>query len=207
MMFLALVAIAAWHLGGCLAVFVPPVGLNLASAGLSDYSVEAGVPTQKTGSFLFSAGGIPIGSGSLRIDPADVSVTPAGSEGDKRAVAMQDNVVTLDDLLQAESCLEACEGAGVDAEVCSDVCREGLIVIFLFLTSTDDTECASGNEYEVRITLNDEVQVTDVSISPNEFIGNTVELLNSGEFRICIEVLAGFDADIGLETLTLVLGG
>jgi len=206
-MLLSLSMIATWQLGGCnVASFIPPVDLDLTEAEVADYDVQAGVPQRKTASFTFATGGFTIGSGSLRVNADAISVTPASTEGGKIAAALQDATVTLDDLLQVDTCLEACDLAGTNAVLCSEVCRQGSIIMFIIISAVDDTGCENGNEYEVRVTLDEEVRIANVTVSPNEFIGTTEELLNSGEFRVCIDVLAGFDANIQLSWLTLNVG-
>ena len=205
-MLLGLAVVAMCQFGGCAALFIPPVDLDLAETEMAEFEVQAGVPQQKTGSFTFDTGGYTIGSGSLRINAEAISVTPASAEGSKTNVILQDGAVSLDDLLQADTCLEACDLAGVGAQPCSDVCQQGLIIMFIIVAAVDDTDCLNGDEYEVRVTLDQNVQVAEVDVSPNTFVGNTKDLLNSGEFRVCIEVLAGFDATIGLSALTLSVG-
>lgn len=206
-MLLGLATVVTCPLCSCdVSSFIPPVELNLAGAGAGDFDVQAGTPQRKTATFRFDSGGYTIGSGSLQIAEDAITVTPASDEGSKTAVTLHDDTVSLSDLLQVESCLEACDLAGVDATTCSNVCQEGLIIVFLLIAATDDADCENGNEYEVRVTLDENVQIADVSVSPGAFIGNTKDLLNSGEFRVCVEVLAGFDASIGISTLNLRVG-
>ena len=86
----ALAAVGIWQVGGCANVIPQQtVPFNLGSGGVFD--VEAGVESEKTfTSDSFDTGGITLGSGSLKINPDAVTVTPAGAAG-KGAQNLQAN--------------------------------------------------------------------------------------------------------------------
>ena len=67
------------QVGGCAPLtFEVPVALT---GGSGSFDVQAGVPEQKKGSFVFDPGSLSAGSGTLALSADDVTVTPTSSGG------------------------------------------------------------------------------------------------------------------------------
>lgn len=84
----ALVGCSSGGIGGGGGVSSPvAVSLDLSqSGGLGTFTVQAGVPAANRGTGRFSLSGLTAGSGSLRLDPAVITVTPNGPQEDVSAV-------------------------------------------------------------------------------------------------------------------------
>ncbi len=140
--------------------------------GLGDFEVEAGVPKTLVGTGRFSLTGATASGGVFILDPSDVTVIPGDTSGGKGAADLQTG-----DPLQITVLIDGIE----------DV----------------DTVCTDGEQYgPYSITL-DENNVP-VSIDPSEInlTANTIALLNSGEFSICIAVLSPVSGTVRIATLT-----
>lgn len=148
------------------------LGLNNSQA---TFNVEAGVAARNTGSYSFDNGGITIGSGSIALDPAAITFTPADAGG-KIRVAQQASNSTM------------------------------TVTVWIDGPDALATVCETGEDYgPFTVTLVDNVPV---SISPNtvELSRPTINLLNSGSFTLCIEVLSELTGTVTINRLVLDLG-
>lgn len=180
--------VAFWLSGACTTVNVGGLGggggmsadvpFSL-SGGLGTFDVEAGVPAENTGTGSFSSGGA-IGSGTFKINPDDISIQPSGSSGNKGTANLQSGgTVTITGWV-----------AGIDelATVCDSADEYGPYTVVV-------VEDADGN-----------LTVDSVTPSSIDFSANTLSLLETGEFSLCIRVEADFDAVITIRELTFGIG-
>ena len=140
-------------LTGCNVLQVPiEVSLDERTAA---FDVTAGTPEQNTFSSPIDTAGITLGSGSVRIDPAAMSVMATDGSGAKLA---QVGVI----------CADACDAAAVDATTCDQVCNLGEINVTLWIGGADEisTVCETGDVYgPYRVTLDGTLQ--PVSVTPS----------------------------------------
>lgn len=201
---IALSLVVTWAFSGCNVsslIPIPPVELDLAAAGASEFQADAGTPVRKTVQFSAVEAPVDFSGGSIAIDPDAISVTPSDTTGGKLAVRLQ----PADDL---PTCLEACDFAGVDATTCSNVCENGELAITVWVGSRENiiAECEDGDEYRFRVTLDEESRPVSVSVSPSSFQPNTRALLNAGsDIGLCIQVVSPVDATVLIDSLTLNL--
>lgn len=178
---------------------IPPVDLDLTAAGASTFQVTGGVPDQKQA--RFSGPDIPfdLGGGAIRISPSVITVTPT---------AMGKGVLAVQSVDVVPACLEACNLAGEDAATCSLVCEGGELVVTIWVGPFADiqADCTSGDRYEFTVTLDDQLQPTSVSVTPEDLLPSTLVLLTSGgEIGLCIQVLLPVDGTVEITTVTLNL--
>ncbi len=171
-------ALTAWQLGGCnLASLIPiPPVTFELGAGLATFEVQAGQAVQNTGSGAFDLSGFSIGSGSIELDPTVITVTPSGTPTGKGSANLQ---------------------AG------------GTLDITVWIASADEvaTVCDTGEQYgpfSVALDANN----VPISISPSTFnlTDSTLDLLNSGSFSLCIEVISPVDGTVTINSLTFNFG-
>ncbi len=202
MAMIGLAGVAAWQVGGC-ANLIPEkvVPFNLDS-DLGEFQVGPGMPVQKTGTLTFDPGEFSIGRGSIEIDPSVISVALSDNGGNKSLAAAQD----VNDI---QTCLDACDAAGVEAARCANVCENNELEITVWLGSTDepDAVCEAEDRFgPFRVTLGENsvpVSVTPASVTLPEHV---VDLLNSGELRVCIQVIAPVDGTVLIDRLIFNVG-
>lgn len=194
--------VVAAQLGGCsLAslVTIPPIPLDLAGAGVAEFQVQAGTPLLQRAQFGGIDSPVAIGGGSLGIDPSAISIAPADTSGGKISVARQ----SIEDI---QTCLDACEFAGIDTTTCSDVCENTEVHVNVWVGSVDEitADCANGDEYLFVVTLDESSQPVSVSVTPDEIQPATRALFNSGEaLGLCVQVLSPFDGTILVNTINI----
>lgn len=170
----ALAALAAWQVGGCnLASLVPiPPVTFELGAGLAEFEVQAGQAVRNSGSGGFDLSGFSIGRGSIELDANVITVTPSGSGAGKGSVNLQES---------------------------------GTLEITVWIASGDevDTVCETGEQYGPFDVTLDENNVP-ISVAPSEVTlsQNTLDLLNSGSFSLCIEVISPVDGTVTISSLT-----
>ncbi len=198
MIFAGLTVVGMLQVSGCTPITFP-IPFDLVGANLGTFGVQAGEPERVSGALTFdNTTGIEVGSGDLEISPESISVTPAQTGSGKFAPTAQ----------QVETCLDACNLAGVDAAVCSDVCENNQlrVTVWIGTAETIAAACENGDEYVFDVTLNDDGQATSVSVAPSQMTQGTIDLFNSGAFGICVEVISPIDGTILIDTLTANVG-
>ncbi|MFH1108071.1 MAG: hypothetical protein V1790_02585 [Planctomycetota bacterium] len=171
---MGLMAIACLPLAGCPQVRIP-VEFSLAG-GLGTFAVTAGEPTQNRGTGSLADTQINIGSATMKIDPSNITITPANGGGGKGTVNLQ---------------------AG------------GTLVVSASIASADavDTVCESGEKYgPFDIALDVNYQPVSVDPSSVTLSQNTIDLINGGEFSLCIEVTSPIDGTVTIAALSFSLG-
>jgi len=78
---------------GCMARV--PIELSLAAGGFGTFLVEAGVPEKNKGPYSLTGRQVNVGSGSLTIYLADISVAPADGGGGKGTVNLQGGTLRI----------------------------------------------------------------------------------------------------------------
>ncbi len=85
----------------------------------------------------------------------------------------------------------------------------GNLIITAWIDDADalDTVCTTGEEYgPFTVELDEDWNVVSVDPSSVTLTETTVDLLNAGEFSLCLEVTSPVDGTVRIETLTLRLG-
>ena len=173
-------AIAAWQLGGCaggLANLVPkiPIPIDL-GGGLGTFEAHAGTPVRNMGSASFDTQQYTIGSGSIVLDPSDITVTPTAGPGAKGAVN-----------LQQTSTLEVTVWIA-PADQQATVCDTG----------------EQYGPFDV--TLDANYVPTAISPASVTLTATTIGLLNAGGFSLCLELISPIDATVTIASMTFNLG-
>jgi hypothetical protein len=137
--------------------------------GLGAFEAQAGVPTDNRGTGTLTTSGPALTSGSIRFDPADITVTPTGIG--KVIPAMQGT-------------------------------SQLIITGWIDALEAVDTVCGGGEEYGPYTVTLDENNVP-IAISPSSITltQNTIDLLNLGEFSICLRLESPIDATVRIERL------
>ena len=144
---------------------------------LGTFQVEAGVPTQNRGTGSLGDNPIDIGSGTMLLDPASITFTPADGGGSKGSINQQDGGEEL--------------------------------VVTAWIAAVDevDTVCETGEEYgPFTVTLDEDNQPTTVDPDSVTLTQTTIDLINGGEFSLCIEVVSTLDGTVTIEVLDFTLG-
>jgi len=176
----------AWALVGVVTVLgwqlggcsiAPMIPVNVPlSGGLAAYDVQADEPAKSSGTANFDTGGISVGRGTIELDPSVITVTPANGTGSKGGVAFQET-----------STLE--------------------ITVWVASVDLADTVCEAGEQYgPFSVTLDENfvpIAITPGSVTLSQ---NTIDLLNAGEFALCIEVISPIDGTVTIGSMTLNLG-
>ena len=169
-------ALGVAMLGGCPLV---PITVPVAfdlGDSLGGFEVQAGVPTQNRGTGALGDNPFTIGSGTLALNADVITVTPTGTGGGKGQVNLQ---------------------AG------------GTLVVTAWIASVDqlDVVCTDGEQYgpfEVQLDVN----YVPVSVDPSSVTlsQNTIDLINVGEFSLCIEVVSPVDGTVTIDRLNFRVG-
>jgi len=174
------VILAVWQLPGCAGGLGSLIPLQTVDfdlvSGLGEFEVQAGQPARKTGAGAFELPDITLGRGTIELDPDVITVIPADSGGAKGAVN-----------LQQTSTLEVRVWIAPAAEV--------------------ETVCETGEQYgPYEVTLDENYVPISIDPSSVTLTQNTLDLLNVGEFALCIQVVSPIDGTVTIESLTFNLG-
>jgi hypothetical protein len=207
---------ASWQIAGCAREPITiPVAVSL--GGSSSFPVSAGVPTTKSINVSnTNTSGISAGQGNLELDPDAISIV-RGNGGGKIRVQAQTTQSCTD---QAEGVVNTCldEGLGADCEeegrqfLANCLSGAGQIEATVWITSSEAAQaaCASGSgvdtygPYTIQLDENDDI--TSISGSPQSLTSTTIEWFNTVGLRICIEIVAGFDGEVVVDSLTFNVG-
>jgi len=181
---------AAWLTSGCAPITVPvPVELG----GDASFDVVAGTPARKTFASEFSDEGPTIGSGSVEIDPAALSLN--------RAAARVTGVAT---------CGAACDVAGVSEDTCNAVCNLGQVsvTVWIGLAGVSDV-FTNGDMYgPFLVTLSGEDE--GVMVEPNtvDFSGmtTTLQAFEERAATFGVEIISPEAGTVVLDSLTINAG-
>ncbi len=140
-------------------------------ASQGTFEVQAGEPTQNA--FLIAgASDTPnFSSGTIRLSPSAISVVPANSSGDKPRLT----------------------GQGT-----------GQLIVTARIAGADelDTVCSGGDEYgPFTVDLDDDNVPTGIDPESFDLRKNTVTLMNSGNFTVCLEVVSPIDATVTIDKI------
>ena len=159
------------------------------------FEVQAGVPESNTGS-LSPPQGLTPSVKTLSIDPAEIAITPDAIGAGKTSIALQ----------AAGSCLTDCTDAGVDAIRCANVCqgRELDIAVWIVSVLDADAVCGEGDGFGVfRVELDEAFVPTAVAPTSIPLTAAAAALVNAGDARVCVEVIAPLDGRVRISSLTL----
>lgn len=174
-----------------------PIDVDLDDAGAGSFDVVAGTPVQRTAQLTGGGSSIDIGRGSVQLDPSVITYSPAGgpAKGLLNAQAV-------------ENCQDACDAAGIDSELCSSVCADGQISVRVWVGTLDEIEtvCATGDEYGPFLVTLENGEPTAVDPSSVTLTDETLNLLNGGDFSICVEVIAPEDGNVLIDSLRFNVG-
>ncbi|MBI4718623.1 MAG: hypothetical protein HY763_12510 [Planctomycetes bacterium] len=174
----------AWQLAGCqnlIKNLIPPQRIPFTfgteqDPGI-DIPVEAGVPQTQPLSISYEPANVQVGRGSFEIDPAEVVFTPADNGGGKGTAAFQDGANT--------------------------------IVITASIGGPDDlqTVCESGEQYPpFTLTLDENNQPVSIDPTSVTLTANTIALLNSGDFTICLELNSTISGTVTINSVVFTVG-
>ena len=169
--------LVAASLAGCQSLIpTQPVTFDLQTA-LSQFEVEANVPTQNTGTGQWGdLEGITIGRGSLQVDPSAITIIPADTSSGKGSVNLQQTSTLV-------------------------------ITVWVGPLEDEDTVCSTGEQYgPYTFTLDENLVPIAVEPETVTLTQSTLALLNAGEFSLCIEVVSPVDGTVVIASLTFNLG-
>jgi len=154
--------------------FTVPVDL---SDSLGQFEVTAGQPVQKSGTITPPNSSISIGSGTLQIDPEDVSFTPADAGAGKGSTAFQTGgTFTITIGIAEEESLDT---------VCEDPVAE---------------------YGPFTVTVNEDNEITSIEPDSVNLTESTIDLINGGTISICITVESTIDGTVDIDQLELSVG-
>jgi hypothetical protein len=182
---------------GCAPITIP-VPVSLTDAGVGEFEVQAGVPKNARANFSFTLGRSG-GSGSLSIDPANVSVQTANTTGGKvSALTLQEQNV----------CLNACLLADVDAATCGEVCTDGELRVTIYIGTQEgiQADCEAGDMFVFEVELDADGNATSILVTPDSVSQDLLDLLNTGSFGACVEVISPVDGTVRVDSLTFNVG-
>ncbi len=167
--------VGAFALNGCRQALRVAAEFQL-GGGLGTFAVTAGEPVTNSGSGSLGDAAVNIGSGSIILDPNDITVTPADTGGGKGTVNLQEG---------------------------------GTLVVRAWIASVDElaTVCVDGEGYgPFNVELDADLQPVSVDPSSITLTQNTLDLINAGEFSLCIEVTSPVDGTVTIDALDFSLG-
>jgi hypothetical protein len=159
---------------GCPQALRVTIPVDLGEA-LGTFDVVAGEAVQHRATRGVPQSSIDIGSGTVAIDPDDITFTPADNGGGKIGANLQG----------------------------------GNLIITAWIDAVDavDAVCETGEEYgPFTVELDDDYNIVDVNPSSVTLTPTTIDLLNGGEFSLCIEVTSPVDGTVSIDTLTFRVG-
>lgn len=179
MMALCLAVVVVWQIPGCggLIRIEVPFNLGTGPGQLGSFDVEAGTAATNAGTGSISVDAPDIGSGTIRINPEDITVTPADATGGKASVAQQESTT-----LQITAKIAA-------VDLVDTICDEDV-----------------GEQYgPYLVTLDADYVPIAVDPSTLTLTQTTIDLLNAGEFSLCVEVLSPVTGTVTVANFTFVL--
>jgi hypothetical protein len=144
-------------------------------AGLGQFTVEAELPIARRGTGEFNTGGFTVGTGEIVIGIDGITVTPDENTGDKAAVRQQGELT---------------------------------LGITVWLAGVDllETVCDVGEQYgPYTVTLDADYTPTAIDPPTITLTQATIDLLNTGEFSVCIGVLSPVNGTVTIESFTFNL--
>lgn len=156
-------------------ILTVPVAFELGNS-LGGFEVVAGVPTQNRGTGGVGDAPITIGSGTLTLDPAAITITPAEGGPGKSGVNQQ----TVESLI---------------------------VTAWIAPVADLATVCETGEEYGPFTVEVDENYVPQ-SVDPSSvaLTQDTIDLINVGEFSLCLEVTSPVTGTVTIERLNFRVG-
>lgn len=174
--YFAVLAISGLIAGGCRQspLFTVPVDL---AGGLGTFEVTAGEPVQNSGTINSPSSTITVGSGKLRIDPADVSFLPPENGSGKGTTTMQSGGTF--------TVVVGVAGGDALATVCSDPV----------------------DEYgPFTVTVDEDNNIESITPDSVNLTPSTIDLINGDSMTICITVESTIDGTVSIDQLKLSLG-
>ncbi len=168
---LGLTAAALAGLGACAGAVTVPVDVNLDDA-LGGFEVQAGVPTQNSGTVNIDTQGL-VGGASLELDLDSLVVNPtdAAAKSATAASAATNTVDVTVYIAPAANLATVCGGEG------------------------------SETYGPFRVTLDADFVPVSIEPSTVTLSSTTIGLLNGGQFALCVNVLATFDGEVTIQTI------
>lgn len=166
-----------FYFAGCRQSVRIPATFNL-GGGLGTFEVTAGETTQNSGSGDLGDTVPNISNGAISLDPDDIGFTPASNSGGKGRTNYQGTG-------EAFSVTAAIAGPDDAGTVC-------------------DTPVSSYGPFAV--TLNEDNEVTSIEPDSVELDQETIDLINSGSFSLCITVESNVDGTVTIDALSFDLG-
>ena len=170
------VALPMFYFGGCRNVARIPARFELGES-LGSFVVTAGEATKNSGTGNLGDSNPNIGSGAIRLVPGDIAFTPADTSGAKGLTTYQ---------------------TGGTFTVSAGIASVGDV----------DTVCDTPvDEYgPFTVTLDADFNVTSITPSSVELDQTTIDLINAGQFSICLTVESTVDGTVTIDALSFLLG-
>ncbi len=172
------IMLGLWQSGGCASLIpLQPVSFDLNGGAGLVLQTQPGTTAKQSLRLQFDPSGINIGRGNMQINANAVEFAPADAGNGKGLAAFQTGNLVLD----------------VTARVAA--------------SSALETVCDDGESYgPYRVTLNEEFFVVSVSPAAINLTQTTINLINGGDFALCLEVSSPVAGTVTIYSLVLNLG-
>lgn len=213
-----------WQLAGCggSAPASEPGGTEL-KISVGQFDLDAGVPARTKARGELGTGGAALASGEIEIDISGISVTPrdpAEAKGVlKKVVELAGDEATKrrsDEGLGKSGRSERMPSASVGvpsafqtrAKTPTSQQADSVLEITIWIAEAAlyDTVCDDGTRYgPYRVTLDADYAPTAIDPPTISLTDATINVLNTGEFSLCIGMLSPITGTIEIESLTFHL--
>lgn len=172
------IMLGLWQSGGCASLIpLQPVAFDFNGGNGLVLQTQPGTTAKQSLRLQFDPGGINIGRGNMQINPSAVEFTPADAGNGKGLATYQTGDLILD----------------VSARVAA--------------ASALETVCDEGESYgPYRVTLDEEFNVVSISPATISLTQTTIDLINGGDFALCLEVASPVAGTVTIFSLVLNLG-
>lgn len=172
------VMMGLWQSGGCTNLLpLRAVAFDLNGGAGLVLQTQPGTTAKQSLRLQFDPSGINIGRGNLQINPNAVEFTPADAGSGKGLATYQSGSLVLD----------------VTARIAAPTALE--------------TVCDDGESYgPYRVTLNEDFTVVSISPAAINLTQTTIDLINGGDFALCLEVTSPVAGTVTIFSLVLNLG-
>ena len=216
---LAIGVCAVWAVGAGCGGLLPtiPVPIDLSSSSVGSIEVEAGKALRKQTQFTGFESSVEIGRGNLELDPSAISIDSDDTLGNKRSgVNLQ--VIPCADVVGADALEAACLDEGATEEECEQEVADAIaaclgeagvleITVWIDGPESAETVCDTGDQFgPFQVSLDDDLMGIDVTPSAVNLTQEVTDLLNTGQFALCVEVVSPVDGTVLIEALILNLG-
>lgn len=169
------------------------IPFDLESSNIGRFSVTEGEPESKLATFSVDSAGITPASGTLSFDPESITITM--DESSEKGIESAQQTI---------ACVDTCLAGGGSDTICQNVCDNDVIEVSIHFReeSAVNEDCNVGDEYRVTITLDGDT-VSGVEVTPSELSESTIDVMSSGAFSACFNVIAPFTGEVLLSEMVI----